>query len=112
MLTDTPTTVSVTIDAAALEAAGQLRILGTDDRSMDPRTTDQLKSIVERIERLEEEKKAIGEDIREVYVEAKGNGFDPKIIRKVVALRRQETKERIEQEQLVDLYLMAIGSKD
>ena len=111
MRNDTPA-AGETISVEELEAAGQMRIEGTEARSMNPRTAEQLKSIVERIERLEEEKRALGEDIREVYVEAKGNGFDPKIIRKVVALRRQETKERIEQEQLVDLYLHAVGTKD
>jgi uncharacterized protein (UPF0335 family) len=80
--------------------------------TMNPQTAQQLKSIIERIERLEEEKKALGDDIKEVYAEAKGNGFDAKILRKVVSIRKQETAERIEQEQLIDLYLMAIGTKD
>jgi len=79
---------------------------------MNPQTAQQLKSIVERIERLEEEKKALAEDIKEVYAEAKGNGFDVKIIRKVVSLRKQETAERVEQEQLIDLYLAAVGTKN
>lgn len=78
---------------------------------MNPQTAQQLKSIVERIERLEEEKKALAEDIREVYSEAKANGFDAKIIRKVVAIRKQETAERVEQEQLIDLYMAAVGAK-
>ena len=73
---------------------------------------DRLRSIVERIERLEEEKKALAGDIKEVYAEAKGNGFDAKIIRKVVSIRKQETAERVEQEQLIDLYLAAVGTKD
>jgi uncharacterized protein (UPF0335 family) len=80
--------------------------------NMNPQTAQQLKSIVERIERLEEEKKALSEDIKEVYGEAKGNGFDIKIIRKVVSIRRQETADRVEQEQLIDLYLTAVGTKD
>lgn len=80
-----------------------------DHNQMNPQTAQQLKSIVERIERLESEIKALNEDKSEVYGEAKGNGFDKKIIRKVVALRRQETSERVEQEQLIDLYLSAIG---
>ncbi len=79
---------------------------------MNPQTAQQLKAIIERIERLEEEKKALADDIREVYAEAKGNGFDARIIRKVVAIRRQETAERMEQEQLIDLYLAAVGTKD
>ncbi|MCA3563696.1 MAG: DUF2312 domain-containing protein [Methylocystis sp.] len=79
---------------------------------MNPQTAQQLKSIVERIERLEEEKRALSEDIKEVYAEAKGNGFDARILRKVVAIRKQETAERVEQEQLIDLYLTAVGTRD
>ena len=70
---------------------------------------DQLKSIVERIERLEEEKAALAEDIREVYSEAKGNGFDTKIIRQVVRLRKLDRADRQEQEAILDLYLAALG---
>lgn len=70
---------------------------------------DQLKSLVERVERLEEEKTALAGDIREVYAEAKGNGFDTKIMRKVVALRKMESHEREEQDALLDLYLSALG---
>lgn len=79
---------------------------------MNPQTAQQLKSIIERIERLEEEKRALAEDIKEVYAEAKGNGFDAKIIRRVVSIRKQETAERVEMEQLIDLYLAAVGTKD
>ena len=68
-----------------------------------------LKSFVERIEKLEEEKKVIADDIREVYAEAKGNGFDVKALRAVVRLYRQDTEERREHEALVDLYRDAIG---
>jgi uncharacterized protein (UPF0335 family) len=70
---------------------------------------DQLRSIVERVERLEEEKQAIADDIKEVYAEAKGNGFDTKIIRQVVRIRKQDTAERQEQEALLDVYLAALG---
>jgi uncharacterized protein (UPF0335 family) len=69
----------------------------------------QLKSIVERIERLEEEKKEIAEQIKEVYAEAKANGFDAKTLRKVVSLRKRSTEERQEEEALLDLYLSALG---
>lgn len=69
----------------------------------------QLKSFIERIERLEEEKAAIGEQIREVFGEAKGTGFDIKIIRQVLKIRKLETQERLEQEELLDLYLTALG---
>jgi uncharacterized protein (UPF0335 family) len=70
---------------------------------------DQLKAFVERIERLEEEKKGIADDIKEVYAEAKGNGFDTKVLRKVIQLRRQEASERQEQEAILDLYMRALG---
>ncbi len=69
----------------------------------------QLRSIVERIERLEEEKKTIAGDIKEVYAEAKGNGFDTKILRKVVSLRRKEATEREEEQSMLDLYMAALG---
>jgi uncharacterized protein (UPF0335 family) len=78
----------------------------------DAKTTfaqGQLKSIVERIERLEEEKKAIAGDIKEVYAEAKGNGFDIKILRKVIALRKKDANEREEEEAMLDLYLSALN---
>ena len=69
----------------------------------------QLKSIIERIERLEEEKKAVAEQIKEVYAEAKANGFDTKTLRKVISLRKRSTEERQEEEALLDLYLSALG---
>ena len=70
---------------------------------------EQLKSVVERIERLEEEKKSIADDIRDIYAEAKANGFDTKVLRKVIALRKQDKTEREEQEAVLDLYLQALG---
>ena len=70
---------------------------------------DQLRAFVERIERLEEEKKGIAEDIKDVYAEAKGNGFDVKVLRQVIRLRKQDRNEREEQEALLDLYLHALG---
>jgi uncharacterized protein (UPF0335 family) len=70
---------------------------------------DQLKAIIERVERLEEEKKAIADDIRDVYAEAKGNGFDTKALRTVVRLRKQDKQEREEQEAILDTYLQALG---
>ena len=70
---------------------------------------EHLKSFIERIERLEEEKAALAADIREVYSEAKGTGFDTKIMRKVVALRKLDTADRQEQDAILDLYLGALG---
>ncbi len=69
-----------------------------------------LRSFIERIERLNEERKALGDDMKEVYAEAKGNGFDPKIIRKIVSIRGQDPEKRTEEETLIDLYLAAIGT--
>ena len=69
----------------------------------------QLKTIIERIERLEEDKAAVMADLKEVYAEAKGNGFDVKILRKVIRIRKQDSAQRSEEEALVDLYLSAIG---
>lgn len=70
---------------------------------------DQLRSIVERIERLEEEKATIGKDIKEVYAEAKANGFDTKILRKVISLRKMAQNEREEQQSIIDLYMTTLG---
>jgi uncharacterized protein (UPF0335 family) len=69
----------------------------------------QLRTIVERIERLEEDKAGVMADLKEVYAEAKGNGFDTKILRKVVRLRKQDKAKLSEEEALIDLYLSAIG---
>ena len=68
-----------------------------------------LKSLIERIERLEEDKAAVSADLKEVYAETKGEGFDVKIVRKVIRLRKQDTAKRQEEEALIDLYISAIG---
>jgi uncharacterized protein (UPF0335 family) len=70
---------------------------------------DQLKAFVERIEKLEEEKKAISDDIRDVYAEAKANGFDVKALRQIIKLRKIETTEREEQEAILETYMHALG---
>ena len=70
---------------------------------------DRLKSFIERIERLEEEKAALAADIREVYAEAKGTGFDTKIMRQIVKLRKMDESARQEQDELLTLYRKAIG---
>ena len=70
---------------------------------------DQLKAFVERVERLEEEKKALADDIRDVFAEAKGNGFDVKALRTVIKLRRQDINERKEAEAILETYLHALG---
>ncbi len=70
---------------------------------------EQLRAFIERIERLEEEKQVISDDIKDVYAEAKGNGYDVKILRKVVSLRKKQPHEREEEEAVLDLYLHALG---
>lgn len=79
---------------------------------MDTKTAfaeGQLKSLVQRIERLEEEKKSLSEDIKEVYAEAKANGFDTKVLRKVISLRKVDAIERAEENALLEIYLNALG---
>jgi uncharacterized protein (UPF0335 family) len=70
---------------------------------------DELKLLFERIERMEEEKKGIAEDIRDIYIEAKSRGYDPKIMRQIVKLRAMDTDKRKEQQSLIDVYASAIG---
>ena len=69
----------------------------------------QIKAIIERIERLEEDKKALADDIRDVYAEAKGAGFDVKALRAIVRLRKQDADERVEQQAIIDTYMHALG---
>jgi uncharacterized protein (UPF0335 family) len=70
---------------------------------------DQLRSFVERIERLEEEKKTISDDIKDVFGEAKGTGFDTKALKTVLKLRKKDAQERMEEEAILDVYLVALG---
>jgi uncharacterized protein (UPF0335 family) len=90
-------------DAAfSQDSAGHADVLNATAQS-------QLKSIIERVERLEQEKAEIAEQIKEVFAEAKGNGFDTKVLRKVVRIRKQDRAKRMEEEAILDLYLSAIG---
>lgn len=81
------------------------------DKSLAPNssTATQLRSFIEKLERLEEEKSELMETIRDVFAEAKGMGFDPKIMRQVLRLRKMKPEDFVEQEQLLDLYLNALG---
>lgn len=72
-------------------------------------TKDQLRSIIERIERMEEEKKVIADDIRDIYSEAKGNGYDVKALRTIVRMRKQDPNERAEAETILETYMHALG---
>lgn len=98
--------------------AAELAELTGDDESERPTVNvggvagERLRSFIQRIERLEEEKKTIAEDVREVYAEAKSNGFDPKIMRQVIKLRNMEAADRQEQEALIEAYLTALGMLD
>lgn len=71
---------------------------------------DQLKSIIERVERLEEDKAAIASDIKDVYAEAKGNGYDPKALRAIVRYRKEDAQDRAEREAIFETYLNALGA--
>jgi uncharacterized protein (UPF0335 family) len=82
---------------------------GEAERANTSFARDQLKAIIERIERLEEEKKATSDDIRDVYAEAKGNGFDVKALRAIIRMRKMDTDERKEQEAVLETYMHALG---
>jgi uncharacterized protein (UPF0335 family) len=92
-----------TVTTASATAAGK------DEQVAHRFAKDQLKAFVERVERLEEEKKAIADDVRDVYAEAKANGYDIKALRTVVRLRKQDVNERKEQEAILETYLHALG---
>jgi uncharacterized protein (UPF0335 family) len=94
--------MSVTTTAAEIKDKGK-------DGASVRFAKDQLKAIVERIEHLEEEKKALAGDIRDVYAEAKGNGYDVTALRTVIRLRKQDKHERAEQEAILETYLHALG---
>lgn len=82
---------------------------GETDHPATRLAKDQLKAIVERIERLEEEKKTISDDIRDVYTEAKGNGYDVKALRTIIRMRKQDANERAEQETILETYMQSLG---
>jgi uncharacterized protein (UPF0335 family) len=81
----------------------------TDSPVVNIVTADQLRAFIERIENLETEKKALGEDIKEVYAEAKGEGFDTTIMREVIRIRRMDEADVAEREELIDVYKRALG---
>jgi uncharacterized protein (UPF0335 family) len=79
------------------------------DSSTDTVAHDQLRGFVERIERMAEEATSIKADIAEIYAEAAGNGFDKKILRRLINIRKQDPSERMEQEAILELYMSALG---
>jgi uncharacterized protein (UPF0335 family) len=85
-------------------------MIGHNSAALDAECTDnRLRLFIERVERMEEEKAAISTDIKDVYAEAKGTGYDPKIMRKVIQLRKMDPEQRREQESLVETYMAALG---
>lgn len=82
---------------------------GTNADVKDTVAAGELRQIIERVERLEEDKKSIGDDIKDVMAEAKGRGYDTKAIKTIVKMRRQDPRERDEQEAVIDLYKAALG---
>lgn len=80
-----------------------------DQVSTEAVAAGQLRSFIERIERLEEEKKALADDIKEVYAECKGTGFDTKAVKTIIRIRKQDQQERQEEEAILDLYMSALG---
>ncbi len=87
----------------------------TDETETPPRThniaMERLKSVIDRIERLEEERKALGSDIKDIFVEAKSAGFNPKVIRELLRLRKMDPDDLREQRELLDLYMHAVGEE-
>ena len=94
-------------DTRARKAGGDKA--GDDKAAAGGIAADRLRSIIERIERLEEERRALGSDIKDIFAEAKSAGFDVKVIRQVIRIRRQEPAEVEEQETLLDVYRRALG---
>ena len=83
--------------------------MGHNSQAVTQFSKDQLRSIIERVERLEEEKKTISDDIKDVYAEAKGNGYDVKALRTIVRMRKQDPNDRAEQETVLETYMHAMG---
>jgi uncharacterized protein (UPF0335 family) len=93
---------------AAMQSKARDRVMEADIAESGV-AAEELKQFVERIERLEEEKKAIADDIRDVYAELKGRGFDTKAVRQIVKIRKQDHAERKELEAILDLYMQALN---
>jgi uncharacterized protein (UPF0335 family) len=116
---NTPQSVPVSAIKASLvagaiptEETGQVEAFTPKETGQEAAYTfarDQLRAYIERIERLEEEKKTVADDIKDVYTEAKGTGFDTKVLKKVIAIRKQDKDERMEQEAILDTYLLSLG---
>lgn len=97
--------------ARALETSGGAKVAEVEDSTAEVGgiATERLRSIVERVERLEQERKALGDDIKDIFAEAKSAGFDVKVLRQIIRIRKQEPAEVEEMETLLDLYRRALG---
>jgi len=95
--------------ASERDALADLVAAATKDETAHRFAKDQLRAFIERVERLEEEKKALSDDVRDVYAEAKGVGYDVKALRAIVRLRKMDADERREQETILDTYKVALG---
>ena len=93
----------------ALDAAQKSTATSDDQPETGGIAADRLRSLIERVERLEEERKALGSDIKDIYAEAKSAGFDVKVLRKLISLRKVEAKEREEMDGLLEVYMHALG---
>lgn len=91
------------------DSSKETAFAGDGDSAVGGIAVDRLRSIIERVERLEEERKALAGDIKDIFTEAKSAGFDVKVIRKIISLRKQEPAEVEEQETLLDIYRRALG---
>ncbi len=96
-------------DADTLDNMDKVDAKAGDDAKVGGIAADRLRSLIERIERLEEERKALGSDIKDIYAEAKSAGFDVKVLRQIIRIRKQEPAEVEEQETLLDVYRRALG---
>jgi uncharacterized protein (UPF0335 family) len=105
----TPDAAGIPAGLAGSEGTMALRAVEKPDTKTGDIAADRLRSIVDRIERLEEERKALGGDIRDIYAEAKSAGFDVKVLRQLIRVRRQEAGDVEEQETLLDVYRRALG---
>lgn len=103
---DTAPPTKVPVSDGATKKSDNRKKADRDDGSV---AREQLRAFCERIERLEEEKKTIADDIKDVYSEAKGSGFDTKILKKVIAIRKKDANERAEEEAILETYLAALG---
>src|SRR6195952_1150015 len=101
--------MDMALDAAVTDDVSDANVDDVSDAKVGGIAADRLRSLIERIERLEEERKALGSDIRDIFAESKSAGFDVKVLRQLISIRRKEPAEVEEQESLLDIYRRALG---